>query len=78
VSEFSDAHKEVYGVRPRFHGGWSEERLARGLADLYDRAEAETPEDPIVPASGEGWTLITDDANGAPLRLEEDYYQYGG
>jgi hypothetical protein len=75
ASDFSDTYKELYGVRPRFYAEWSEAKLARRLADLYDQAALiKEPVTTAIPTSGDGWTLITDDDAGLAERLEGDCY----
>jgi hypothetical protein len=54
--QYSDAHKEVYGVRARFAWGWSVEDLRAGLDQLAEESEAMFS----APAEGHGWSYEGD------------------
>jgi hypothetical protein len=72
---YSDVYKERNGIRPRHHGEWSAIDLDREIRWMY--ANPVEPEiiEPTIPTSGQGWTLITDEPEGADVRLENDWYR---
>lgn len=74
-SLYSDVYKERNGMRPRHHGDWTATDLDREIRWMY--ANPVEPEiiEPTIPTSGTGWTLITDQPEGAHERLENDWYR---
>jgi len=66
-SEYSDAYKDLHGVRPRHTANWSEDDFVSALESVYDdlaheMAMADDAEfGPMgFPQAGEGWGFTPD------------------
>ena len=73
ASIYSDVYKERNGIRPRHSYAMTRAELDDAIRWYYANPIEQEDIEPIVPTSGDGWTLITDRPYDAEHRLADDW-----